>query len=567
MKRVRTSSCVATALVVVCAASAAWATTFQVPGDFDEIADAIAAAANGDTVLVHPGTYTGAGNRALDFAGTSLALVAAGGPDVTVIDCEGADRGLFFHMGEDSTSVVSGFTIRNGYAVKGGGISCEVASPTIDGCVFETNSATDAGGGMYCRDAAPAVLACEFVGNTVTTSGFGHGGGGMQCNAASPVILGCEFAENSATSGGGLYCLFGAHPTVTDCVFKQNFTYAYHGAGLFCFEDSSPTVSGCDFILNSAERNGGGIYCEDSSPEISFCRFLENEALGMLTGFGGGGVALVRSAPTIIDCEFGSNDATRGGGVNCRDNSHPGILSCVFTANTANAGAGVYCVENSMPRLHGDFFEGGVAISGGGLCADEANPSVTDCIFVGNLSTGTAETHGGGAVHLYRAVVSIGSTAFIGNVGVRGGAVHVGDSASASLSEVTFAENSADYGSALYCHLSNLTLGNSIIAFGQGEAVTCVDPLDVAVSCSDVFGNTGGDWTGCIASLYGVAGNISMDPLFCGGADINEAYTLRENSPCTSANSPCGQIGTWGIGCPATPVEAHSWGEIKAMYR
>jgi hypothetical protein len=275
----------------------------------------------------------------------------------------------------------------------------------------------------------------------------------------------------------------------------------------------------------------------------------------------------VRSAATISDCEFVSNHAERGGGVNCRDNSHPGLLNSVFTANTANAGAGVYCIENSMPQLHGDFFEGGVAISGGGLYADQANPWVTDCIFIENVSTGTDGTHGGGAMHLYKVVVSIGSTAFIGNTGVRGGAVHVRESASASLSEATFAENSADYGSALYCRTSNLILGNSIIAFGQGEAVTCVDPLDTVVSCTDVFGNTGGDWTGCIALLYGVAGNISADPLFCGGSDPNEAYTLCDNSPCASANSSCGQMGKWDVGCPATPVEVHSWGAIKSMFR
>ena len=567
MKRARMNSCVATVVIVVCAASAAWAATLHVPGDFDEIADAIAAAANGDTVLVHPGTYTGAGNRALDFGGKSLALVADGGPEVTVIDCEGADRGLYFHTGEDNTSVVSGFTIRNGYATRGGGLCCEAASPIIDGCVFDLNSAAEAGGGMYCLDADPTVLACEFTGNTVTTSGFGYGGGGMQCNASSPVISGCRFDENSASSGGGLYCAFGAHPTVTDCTFKENFTYGYHGAGLFCYDDSSPTVSGCDFILNSAERNGGGIYCEDSSPEISFCSFLQNEALGTLSGFGGGGVALLRSAPTISDCEFGFNYAARGGGVNCRDNSHPGILNSVFTANRANAGAGIYCVENSMAQLNGNFFEGGVAISGGGLYADEANPWVTDCIFFGNVSTGTDETHGGGAVHLYKAVVSISSTAFIGNVGVRGGAVHVREAAAVSLLEATFAENSADYGSALYCRASNLILGNSIVAFGQGEAVTCVEPLDAVVSCTDVFGNTGGDWTGCIALLYGVAGNISADPLFCGGGDLDEAYMLYDNSPCSSVNSPCGQMGKWDVGCPATPVEVRNWGEIKAMYR
>jgi hypothetical protein len=145
--------------------------------------------------------------------------------------------------------------------------------------------------------------------------------------------------------------------------------------------------------------------------------------------------------------------------------------------------------------------------------------------------------------------------------------VHVRDAASATFSGSTFAENVADYGSSVYFHESNVTIGNCILAFGVGEAVTCEIPYDVVVSCTDVFGNSGGDWTSCIAPLYGVAGNISADPLFCGGGDINEAYTLRENSPCASDNSPCGQMGKWGVGCPATPVEVTTWGGIKAMFR
>ena len=69
MKPARMNSCVATVLIVVCAASAAWAATLHVPGDFDEIADAIAAAANGDTVLVHPGTTQAPGTEPWTSAG------------------------------------------------------------------------------------------------------------------------------------------------------------------------------------------------------------------------------------------------------------------------------------------------------------------------------------------------------------------------------------------------------------------------------------------------------------------------------------------------------------------
>ena len=50
------------------------------------------------------------------------------------------------------------------------------------------------------------------------------------------------------------------------------------------------------------------------------------------------------------------------------------------------------------------------------------------------------------------------------------------------------------------------------------------------ISCSDGFGNAGGDWTGPIAGDLGINGNISGDPLF---ADSMEGDVhLRFDSPC-----------------------------------
>lgn len=564
---VRTLAAPAALTVLLLTAPGAHCSTIIVPWDYPTIGEAVLAASEGDSILVHPGTYSGPENRGLDFAGRNLTLLAIGGPDVTVIDCEGADRGLYFHTGEDSTSLVSGFTVRNGSAARGGGVYCGPASPVIEGCVFEHNTVVEAGGGVYCVDSEATVRGCEFVGNTVTTPGFGHGGGGMQCNSCAPTVSSCDFIGNSASSGGGLYCVFGSSPTVTDCTFKENVAYAYHGGGLFCYDYSSPTVSGCDFVLNDAERNGGGMYCEDSFPEVTSCTFEGNRTLVVMYHFGGGGVCLVRSAPTILECEFLGNDSHYGGGINCRDNSHPGVFSCTFTSNTAEEGAGVHCVENSQPQLHGNYFQGGHAVSGGGIYAEDAGPGVSDCLFVGNSSTGASYVDGGGGVHVVSCEVSIDDCAFVSNNAIHGGAVYVGDSGTVSLFGTTVAGSVSNEGSGVYCYRSYLTVANCILAFGEGEAVSCPDIYSVAVACTDIFGNVGGDWTGCIASYYGVDGNISEDPLFCGGASIDEAYMLQQNSPCAADNSPCGQMGKWGVGCPATAVEATSWGGIKAMYR
>lgn len=69
------------------------ALTIRVPSDQPTIQAGLTAAAAGDTVLVVAGTYSGPGNRDLDFGGTDCVLLAESGPDVTTIDCEQAGCG------------------------------------------------------------------------------------------------------------------------------------------------------------------------------------------------------------------------------------------------------------------------------------------------------------------------------------------------------------------------------------------------------------------------------------------------------------------------------------------
>jgi hypothetical protein len=117
-----------------------------------------------------------------------------------------------------------------------------------------------------------------------------------------------------------------------------------------------------------------------------------------------------------------------------------------------------------------------------------------------------------------------------------------------------------------------VVLTKSIISHSaEGGSLQCgysLQRADVTVTCCDIFGNVGGDWISCIAWQYGVDGNISLDPMYCGDDSPSQPYSLREGSPCLPENNVCGVlIGALGVGCSPTPVEAKTWGAIKAMFR
>jgi hypothetical protein len=82
-----------TASLIVTFPAACVAATWEVPGHAGTIQGGINLASPGDTVLVHPGTYTGSGNKDPDFGGKELVLRSEPGPEVTIIDCEGAGPG------------------------------------------------------------------------------------------------------------------------------------------------------------------------------------------------------------------------------------------------------------------------------------------------------------------------------------------------------------------------------------------------------------------------------------------------------------------------------------------
>lgn len=293
--------------------------------DFTSIQAAIADAGTvtGDEIEVAPGTY----NEAIDFLGKAVRLYSSGGAEVTTINGTGYYHVVQCVSGEDSNTILEGFTVTGGNANSGyystncgGGMFNYYTSPTVTNCIFSGNSA-DAGGGMYNEYGSPTVTDCTFTGN----SAYYYGGGIENLNS-TPIVTNCTFSGNSALyNGGGIYNVYSS-PTVTNCVFSANS--ASIGGGM-CNLDLALIVSNCIFSDNSAIDYGGGMFNGNSSSILVNCVFRGNSAAE-----GGGGMLNNSSSPKVTNCTFVYNSAVNNSGGIYNSLSSPIVTNCIIWANT-----------------------------------------------------------------------------------------------------------------------------------------------------------------------------------------------------------------------------------------
>jgi len=177
--------------VVLLLAWTAGAATLNVPAQYPTIQAGINAAVSGDTVLVAIGTYTGTGNKNLDFGGRNLVLKGAAGPQWCIINCQNSGRGFYFHSGETAAAVVEGFTVMGGSSSMGGGMNITNASPTIRRCIIYSCASTGSyGGGAYVSNGSPYFAYCTVANNTAQY------GGAMYATNTSMVVNTCIISGN-----------------------------------------------------------------------------------------------------------------------------------------------------------------------------------------------------------------------------------------------------------------------------------------------------------------------------------------------------------------------------------
>ncbi|MEO8760047.1 MAG: T9SS type A sorting domain-containing protein [Bacteroidia bacterium] len=211
------------------------AAILHVPLVYSGIQVAINASANGDTIIVAPGIYY----ENINFRGkkillTSLFYVSRDTSFVNATIINGstpvnADTAscVIFNSGEDSTSVLQGFTITGGAGTKwtdihgagiyreGGGVLMDLSSPTIcfniivNNKAINTTSVTSAGGGgIRIGDGAPYIL------NNIIINNQGKYGPGIVLNYTGCTIRNNIISNNTGAtsySGGGGIWMYSNH--------------------------------------------------------------------------------------------------------------------------------------------------------------------------------------------------------------------------------------------------------------------------------------------------------------------------------------------------------------------
>lgn len=322
------------------------------PADFNAIQPAIDAADNNDTVIVHPGIYYE--HVAIHNKSIILRSIDPCDPCVvaaTIIDGNEIDRCINIDSFNDPNAAISGFTIRNGLAPHGAGISAFDSTGSVNNCKFVNNTADIEGGGLRSVRGTLLIQNCTFISNSASSGGCGF------IIDGDTTFINCTFTANISTSAmgvGGLFLYYGTS-TLDDCTFGRNsvgmlcrfcddiilnncsFTQNSKG-GISADRNESLTLNNCTFTANSGWYIGG-LVCDRTDTVLKNCLFIGNICIGDQKYPGNGGAVSFKDLDVIIkNCTFTQNSASHDGGAICGGSSDVRLVNSIVSGNTATNG-------------------------------------------------------------------------------------------------------------------------------------------------------------------------------------------------------------------------------------
>jgi hypothetical protein len=328
----------------------------NIPDDYPTIQQGINASWTGDTVLVQPGTY----NESINYRGHSV-VVCSMYPftfdttyiTATVINGDSSNSVVTFESGEDSNSVVDGFTIQNGVI----GIKCEYYScPKIrNNYIFNNQSE----GIYFAWWAHPDILDNKIIRNgTYGIRGqftlYSYIKGNIVSdNALHGICVGVDVdvrvIKNTVKDNGtiGMSIASGQTAAVSNNIVEGN-----NGRGITCSADAGYISH--NIVKGNTSDYGAGIV---AAGDLIICG---NLVIGNYSSGDGGGIA-VRNAALAGNTICGNRAAGYGGGLyvpNYR-NERVSMLNSIVWDNEASRGEDIYASEEANLHVTYSDIKGG----------------------------------------------------------------------------------------------------------------------------------------------------------------------------------------------------------------
>ncbi|MFN0035933.1 MAG: hypothetical protein ACKVUS_12795, partial [Saprospiraceae bacterium] len=280
-------------------------------------------------------------------------------------------------------------------AFGGSGIYGWQATMAVKNTIFRDNYAPNAAA-MYFNgrefDSQFSIDSCLFERNIAT----GYGGTAIYHNRTNYTLSNSIFRENVApSSGAALYHGDTTVFTITNCLIERNtgnYAAAVANYGIGC----NGTFDGCTFQNNTATQ-GGGAVSNGFKADVLYknCAFIANTA-----SFGG---AIFTQNDTtrlrVENCLFRENITTgNGAAIFINENIAASIRNSEFVLNTGNFGGAIQASGDSVLTIENTIFRDNfAAMQGGALNLNQANATLTNCLFARNINVGSGA---GGAISI-----------------------------------------------------------------------------------------------------------------------------------------------------------------------
>jgi len=537
------------------------AATLNVPGTHPTIGAAIEAAADGDTVVVGPGTYAeilrltsfnkqvtvrssnGAGSTTITGNGVSAPLYILNN------SADNADKNVTFEgftfangRGEPNTSPVTIDDAKpsfvdcvfenNSAPVKGGAVLIfgPRANVTFDNCIFRNNNTGGFGGAVLVNgEGCQAHFTnCEFENNSNRSGGNFNSGGALQFTDASGSVVQSTFRGNSSTYSGGAVMIFQPFTSppqsvdIIGCVFEDNFCQPNpsqpdnpaptEGGAVHIEDNVDVTITECYFENNTAESSGGvNSYRGDITIRKSVfenCRAVGSNLLGFAGAIGVRSFdAQAPDYPTAVavieDTMIRNCVAPVGGGIFISGDSFWGLDS----GHRGSATLTDVVIENCRATKANNSYG-----NGGGIFLDLANFVGTRVYVINNVAEGV----GGGFVSIQNTALTLNDSYVVGNsADITDAAFHVPDGPAPVLNNTQVAYNDTSSGA----DLAVLAGIPSVSVNGKAHLVYLVLPTSGTPSI--------------VPSIGGLpkAGGISAGSTVDNGITQDTTYTLDSQYP------------------------------------